>query len=149
MQSTGGLGRSDRVDLLRAYSLAFIRLGRPDDQACRRLGREVRPPVPLEGRGIRLPAGRGLAYLQAPTAAPKIMAALREANTQEEKVQYALILRVLKAGWTPPLREEYFRWSRRRRGAGTGNTSPAAQENQDPGDRELERRRTGGVEPDP
>ena len=38
------------------------------------------------------------------------MAALREAPTQEEKIQYALVLRGLKAGWTPPLREEYFRW---------------------------------------
>ena len=52
------LGRSDRVDLLRAYALAFIRLGRPDDEACRRLDREVRPPVPRAGRRGRLPARR-------------------------------------------------------------------------------------------
>ncbi len=51
-----------------------------------------------------------LAYLQAPTAAAKIMAALREATTQEEQIHYALVLRGLKAGWTPALREEYFRW---------------------------------------
>src|SRR5262249_51175033 len=44
------------------------------------------------------------------TAAAKIMAALHEAPTQEEQIQYALILRVLKTGWTLPLREEYFRW---------------------------------------
>ena len=51
-----------------------------------------------------------LAYLQAPTAAAKIMAALREAPTQEEQIHYALVLRGLKTGWTRALREEYFRW---------------------------------------
>jgi hypothetical protein len=29
---------------------------------------------------------------------------------QEDQIQYAQFRRVLKAGWTPPLREEYFRW---------------------------------------
>src|SRR5437867_3969566 len=38
------------------------------------------------------------------------MAALRAAPTQEEQLEYARALRVLKSGWTPPLREEYFRW---------------------------------------
>ena len=34
-----------------------------------------------------------LVYLEAPTAAAKIMAALREAPTQEEQIDYALVLR--------------------------------------------------------
>ena len=49
-------------------------------------------------------------YLQSPAAATKIVAALHEALTQEEQIQYALVLRTLKAGWTPALRAEYFRW---------------------------------------
>ena len=104
------LSRSDRVDLLRAYSLAFIRLGRPDDEACRRLAAKFEPLFPARAVEVDFLLAEVLAYLQAPTAAPKIMAALREGTTQEEKIQYALILRGLKIGWTPPLREEYFRW---------------------------------------
>jgi putative heme-binding domain-containing protein len=38
------------------------------------------------------------------------MALFRRAHTQEEQIEYALALRALKAGWTQPLREEYFRW---------------------------------------
>ncbi len=104
------LGRSDRVDLLRAYSLAFIRLGRPDDEACRRLVSKLDPLFPARAAEVDFLLAEILCYLQAPTAAPKVMAALREAPTQEEKIQYALVLRGLKAGWTPALREEYFRW---------------------------------------
>jgi len=104
------LGRSDRVDLLRAYSLTFTRLGRPDKEACRRLIAKIDPLFPAKTVEADLLLAEILAYLQAPTAAPKITAALREAPTQEEKIQYALILRVVKPGWTTALREEYFRW---------------------------------------
>ena len=51
-----------------------------------------------------------LVYLEAPSAATKLMAKLRTAPTQEEQMEYARALRVLKTGWTMPLREEYFRW---------------------------------------
>ena len=79
----------------------------------RRAGGSSRSSIPCSPRG---PSRwtfcwrRSSSYLQAPTAAAKVMAALREAPTQEEKIQYALVLRGLKTGWTPALREEYFRW---------------------------------------
>jgi putative heme-binding domain-containing protein len=101
---------SDRVDLLRAYGLVFTRLGRPDDAACRRLSARLAPLFPSRAVEADFLLAELLAYLQDPSAAAKIMAALREAPTQEEKIQYALVLRVLKTGWTLPLREEYFRW---------------------------------------
>jgi putative heme-binding domain-containing protein len=104
------LGRSDRLDLLRAYSLAFIRLGRPDEETSRRLIAKFDPIFPTKAVEPDLLLAEILVYLQAPTAAPKIMTALREGLTQEETIQYALILRNLKTGWTPALREEYFRW---------------------------------------
>jgi putative heme-binding domain-containing protein len=104
------LDRADRVDLLRAYSLAFTRLGRPDDEACRRLAARFDPLFPARAVEVDFLLAEVLAYLQAPTAAAKVMAALREAPTQEQQIQYALVLRGLKVGWTLPLREEYFRW---------------------------------------
>jgi putative heme-binding domain-containing protein len=104
------LGTPDRVDLLRAYELAFTRLGRPDDESCRRLAAKFDPLFPARVVAVDFLLAEILAYLQAPSAAAKILAALREAPTQEEQIQYALILRVLKTGWSLPLREEYFRW---------------------------------------
>jgi putative heme-binding domain-containing protein len=104
------LAAEDRVDLLRAYTLALLRLGRPDDEACRRLATRLDGFFPAHAIDADLLLAEILAYLQAPTAATKIMAAMREASTQEEQIHYALVLRVLKTGWTPALREEYFRW---------------------------------------
>jgi putative heme-binding domain-containing protein len=104
------LSRSDRVDLLRAYTLTFTRLGRPDDEACRRLDAKFDSLFPARDVSADFLLAELLAYLQAPTAAAKIVAAMREAPTQEEQIHYALVLRGLKEGWTPPLREEYFRW---------------------------------------
>ncbi len=104
------LGRFDRADLLRAYALTFIRLGRPGADATGRLVAKFTPLFPVKTVEANLLLAEILAYLQAPEAAPRIMAALREAPTQEEKIQYALIPRGLKAGWTRALREEYFRW---------------------------------------
>ena len=104
------LGQADRVDLLRAYALTFIRLGRPDDETCQRLIAKLDPLFPARAVEIDFLLAEVLAYLHAPTAPTKIMAALREGTTQEEKIQYALILRGVRDGWTLPLREEYFRW---------------------------------------
>jgi putative heme-binding domain-containing protein len=51
-----------------------------------------------------------LIYLDAPSAAAKVVTALRAAPTQEEQIDLAVALRSLKTGGTLPLREEYFRW---------------------------------------
>ena len=49
-------------------------------------------------------------YLQDAINAVKVMKLLREAPTQEEQIEYARSLRMLKSGWTPDLRTEYFQW---------------------------------------
>ena len=51
-----------------------------------------------------------LVYLEAPDAAAKTVALLGPAPTQEEQIDYAQALRVLKTGWTPALRKAYFSW---------------------------------------
>jgi putative heme-binding domain-containing protein len=104
------LSPADRADLLRAYQLVFLRLGRPDEDVCRRLSERLAGLFPSRAVEVDYLLAELLAYLQDPAAATKIMAALRQAPTQEEKIHYALVLRVLKTGWTRPLREEYFRW---------------------------------------
>ncbi len=104
------LGKSDRLDLLRAYSLTLIRLGRPDDKTCEELAAKFNPCFPDQSRDINVQLANLLIYLQDPAAAPKVLAALHRAPTQQEQIEYVLALRTLKTGWTPALREEYFRW---------------------------------------
>jgi putative heme-binding domain-containing protein len=104
------LGNSDRLDLVRAYALAFTRLGQPGKADRSHLIAKFDPLFPAPNRELDAELCQLLAYLETPDAAAKLMAALRAAPTQEEQLEYARALRVLKTGWTMPLREEYFRW---------------------------------------
>jgi len=104
------LAQSDRIDLLRAYSLTLIRLGRLDEAQRQLLIARFDPLFPSKKTELDELLTRLLIYLEAPSAASKVVAALRAAPTQEEQVDYAVALRTLKIGWTPALREEYFRW---------------------------------------
>jgi putative heme-binding domain-containing protein len=51
-----------------------------------------------------------LVYLEAPSAATKSLAVLAKAPTQEEQIDLAKSLRMLKTGWTMEQRKEYFSW---------------------------------------
>lgn len=104
------LAHGDRLDLLRAMSLAFTRLGFPTEPERQALADKLAPQFPAESRELNSELANLLVYLQSPHAAEKIMRVFRAAPTQEEQIDYALALRVLKTGWTPPLREEYFQW---------------------------------------
>lgn len=104
------LDDQERLDLLRAYSLAFTRLGKPDDSTRQRLAARFEPLFPAKTREHNVELAPMLVYLEAPTAASKLVTALRVAPTQEEQLDLARALRVCKTGWTQPLREEYFRW---------------------------------------
>ncbi len=104
------LAEQDRLDLLRAYSLAFTRFGKPDAGTLQSLASKFEPLFPTKDRQLNAELAPLLVYLEAPTAAPKLMTLLRAAPTQEEQIALARDLRMCKTGWTQPLREEYFRW---------------------------------------
>lgn len=104
------LAQADQIDLLRAYSLALIRLGHLDESQRHRLIGKFDPLFPTKKTELDELLARLLIFLEAPSAAPKVVAALRAAPTQEEQIDYAVALRALKTGWTPALRQEYFRW---------------------------------------
>jgi putative heme-binding domain-containing protein len=104
------LSKDDHLDLLRAYSLAFIRLGHPSDATRLKLIARFDPLFPAATREENAELCQMLVYLESPNAATKLMAKLRSSPTQEEQIEYARALRVLKTGWTLPLREEYFQW---------------------------------------
>lgn len=49
-------------------------------------------------------------YLQAPSAATKTMALLAQAPSQQEQLDYAKSLRMLRVGWTMDQRRQYMEW---------------------------------------
>jgi putative heme-binding domain-containing protein len=99
-----------RLDLLRVYGIAFVRMGPPDADTRARLIARLDPHYPSRHRFLNAELCQMLVYLEAPGVATKTLKLLAEAPTQEEQFEYARALRVLKTGWTPAQRKEYFAW---------------------------------------
>ncbi len=104
------LASSRRVDLIRAYSLAFIRMGAPDDATRKALAARLDPHLPADSPEVNVELLQLLVYLQTPSAAKKGIALLKAAPSQEEQLAVAKSLRHLSAGWTRELRADFFRW---------------------------------------
>jgi putative heme-binding domain-containing protein len=101
---------AQRLDLLRVYAVLFVRTGRPDESARQRLAARLDPQYPARDRYVNAELCQLLVYLEAPGVAGKTLKLLAAAPTQEEQMEYAKSLRVLKTGWTPEQRKEYFSW---------------------------------------
>jgi hypothetical protein len=143
------LSYQDKLDLLRAYQLVMIRLGMPDPADAQRLIARLDPYLPATQTELNRELSEVLIYLQAPSAAAKVMALLRNAPgepyygiqewinpqqrqrqdganfnpaapnvgksqaslmRQDDQQHYAMMLRILKTGWTPELRKEFLEW---------------------------------------
>ena len=100
--------RQTRLDVLRSVTLALTRSGQPKEKATliKWLDGIYPAQTPEENRDLSAIA----AFLQAPFAVERGMKLLANASGQEEQIGYALNLRYLEDGWTPELREVYFKW---------------------------------------
>jgi putative heme-binding domain-containing protein len=101
---------AQRLDLLRVYGVTFTRLGPPDATTRGALIARFDPLFPTQRRALNAELAQMLVYLESPNAATKLSRAMHSAPTQEEQLDYARTLRVLKTGWTPELRTAYFNW---------------------------------------
>ncbi len=104
------LDQQGRLSLLRAYSLVFIRMGKPDSDSTEAIVARLDRHYPAKNFPLNREFSRLLIFLEAPEAAGKTMALLSAGGSQEQQIHYALCLRVLKSGWTPELRKRYFEW---------------------------------------
>ena len=111
-----------RLQALRVLSLAFIRLGEPDDETKRTVADILNQIYPADSAELNRELSMLLIYLNAPDAAAKTVALLKTAPTQEEQIQLALWLRSLKSGWTIESRREYFEWFKSASGHRGGNS---------------------------
>lgn len=102
--------RQLRLDVLRSITLALTRGGQPEDGLKSKLISWLDAIYPARTPEENRDLSAIMAYLNAPSAVEKGMKLLGEASGQEEQIAYALNLRHLTQGWTPQLREKYFRW---------------------------------------
>jgi putative heme-binding domain-containing protein len=102
--------RQQRLDVLRGITLALTRGGQPKPAVKSKLIAWLDNIYPARTPEENRDLSAMMSFLQAPSAAPKGMALLENASGQEEQIGYALNLRHVKHGWTPKMRETYFRW---------------------------------------
>ncbi len=104
------LNHEQRLTLVRTCEIVFNRFGRPGDAAVQRTLAKLDPLFPSGSRELDWLLCETLVYLQSPTVAAKAIALIEQSPTQEEQIEYARSLRMLKAGWTKDTRNAYFQW---------------------------------------
>jgi putative heme-binding domain-containing protein len=104
------LTHDQQLTLVRTLEITLNRFGQPDDATVARLIKQLDPHFPASSFDLNWLLCETLAYLQSPTAATKGIALITDAPTQEEQIEYARSLRMLKTGWTLPLHTAYFQW---------------------------------------
>lgn len=104
------LNDDQKLDAIRVYQILFNRFGKPTAADAQATIAKFDPLFPDANRYVNGELCQVLIYLEAPSAAAKTMKLLKDAPTQEEQLEYVRALRVLRTGWTPELRQEYFTW---------------------------------------
>ncbi|QDS92792.1 Cytochrome c [Roseimaritima multifibrata] len=105
-----GLDTAGKLDLLRAYSLSFIRLGAPDEDQRAKIIAGIDSHFPSSDPRLNREMALVLIYLNAPNAIDRVVDQLVGGPSQEDQIHYAFVLRDAKEGWDEKNRKRYFRW---------------------------------------
>ena len=106
----GSLSERNGQALVRTYHVTLNRFGRPEDDLVGKIINQLDPHFPARPRESNRLLCEVLVYLQASGVAEKAIGLLKSAITQEEQMEYARSLRMLRNGWTHALRTDYFEW---------------------------------------
>ncbi|MEQ1859219.1 MAG: c-type cytochrome [Chthoniobacteraceae bacterium] len=104
------LSHDAQLTALRTIEIVLSRFDGCDDAARAKLIAKLDPRFPAKTFEQNWLLCETLAYLQAPATAAKGMALIAAAPTQEEQLDYARSLRMLKAGWTKDTRTAQLEW---------------------------------------
>ena len=99
-----------KLDLVRAYSLAFTRMGEGTAETRESLANSWMSRMPFASPALNIEVLQLAVYLEHPKAAEVGIDLLKSAPSQEEQMSYAKSLRHLKGGWNPELRKDFFEW---------------------------------------
>ncbi len=98
------------LDALRAYDLAFIRLGGASPKAAAKVVAKLNDFYPHPNDLVNRELCRLLVYVEAPGVVERTMQQLHAARTQQDQMFFAFVLRNLRSGWSLPQRKAYFSW---------------------------------------
>ncbi len=104
------LTTEQKIDLARTYQVLLNRFRGATAEESKAILAKLSPVFPTKDRFLDGMLLEILVYLQDDTVAPKAVKLLKDAPTQEEQIEYARSLRMLRAGWTGELRRDYFTW---------------------------------------
>ena len=106
----GSLDEQNRQALVRTYHVVLNRFRGAETELAGKIISQLDPHFPAGNQESNRLLCETLVYLQSPSVAQKAIALLEAAATQEEQMEYARSLRMLKTGWTNALRTSYFEW---------------------------------------
>ncbi len=99
-----------KLTVARTIQIAIHRFGDPDEATQKELIAALDPSLPARQFDLNWLLLETLAYLQSPTVAEKGIALLESAVSQEEQMEYARSLRMVKTGWTSETRVAFLNW---------------------------------------
>ena len=97
-------------NLLRIYTLAFARLGRPAPDVSAGAMRRLSPLYPADTFPLNRELSELLVHLKQPDIVARTMELFQETQDQKEQIHYAFVLRHQRDGWTMSDRRDYFQW---------------------------------------
>jgi putative heme-binding domain-containing protein len=94
----------------RAYALAFIRLGAPDQATSEAASQRLLQLFPNQSELVNRELAAVLVYLKAPAVAEPAMKLLAGGQSQEDQLHYVLVLRNIANLLSDEQRRAYFSW---------------------------------------
>ena len=104
------LTKEQQLAHARLAQIVLHRYGKPDAAGLAALTAQYDAAYPAADFELNWILTETLAFLQSPTLAAKGMALVAAAGSQEPEMEFMRSLRMLKAGWTPALREQQLNW---------------------------------------
>jgi len=95
---------------IRAASVCFLRMGRPNTEMAKKLAAVWEPRYPSGDARVNQSLCELLVYLESTNVVRKTIPLLASAATQEEKLHYLFTLRLVKSGWSLDERRVYITW---------------------------------------
>jgi putative heme-binding domain-containing protein len=106
----GDLSPSEQIDLLRAYGLIGIRLGKIESAEAAPILAQIGGKFPTRHHEVDRELAQMLVYLESAKEVGKIVAELKASPSQENQIHYAMTLRGARKGWNRKLYRQYFQW---------------------------------------
>ena len=102
------LNETQQLQALRAYELAFVRMGDADETARKEISTKLDALFPTPNRWANHQLCELLVYLKAPSVIDKTIRLLAQAEAPEDLIQYLFFLHYVREGWTLEQRRIYF-----------------------------------------